>query len=88
MLAGKVDGSDPLPRPHLRPFAIDRLGTSSGAWPSILSAGRGHVILCPADVTSGLLATNTWGVLGYEPGYAQSLMKNAILWTVDGEKDE
>ena len=88
MLAGKSNGVEALPRPHLRAFAIDRLGTSSGAWPSILDSGRGHVIVCPADVTSGLLATNTWGILGYEPGYAQSLMKNAILWTVDGAAQE
>lgn len=88
LLSRSREGMELLPRPHLRPFVIDRNGTSNGSGPLMLSSGRGHVIVCPADLTSGLLATNTWGILGYEPGYAQSLLKNAILWTVDGQKDE
>jgi hypothetical protein len=88
LVATKFEGAEPLARPHLRPFAIDRFGTSNGAWPSILSAGRGHVILCPADLTSGLLGTNTWGIAGYEPAYAQAFLKDAILWTLDGQKEQ
>ena len=86
LLSGKIAGTDALTRPHLRPFAIDRIGTSNGNPPQLLSFGRGYVILCSVDVTSGLLATDTWGIHGYDPGYSQSLMKNAILWTVDGTK--
>jgi hypothetical protein len=52
----------------------------------LLSAGKGHVILLPLDVTSGLLGTGTWGIAGYEPGYAQALMKNIIFWTADGQR--
>ena len=50
-------------------------------------AGKGTVLISRLDVTSGLLGTGTWGILGYDPAYAQSFMKNAIFWTVDGQKD-
>ena len=32
------------------------------------------------DVTTGLLGTESWGIVGYDPAYAQALVKNAILW--------
>ena len=51
-------------------------------------AGKGHVIFTSlVTVTSGLLNTGTWGILGYEPTYSQNLLKNAIFWTLDGQKD-
>ena len=75
-----------LSKPRMRAFAVERLG-GRGGLPEVISAGRGHVIMTSLDLTTGLLGTQTWGILGYEPGYAQSLMKNAILWTLDGQKD-
>jgi len=33
----------------------------------------------PLDVTTGLLGTNSWGILGYTLLYAQSLVKNLLL---------
>ena len=69
-------------------FAVENLGGNSGIYLTELSAGRGHIILSPIDLTSGLLNTNTWGILGYDPAYSQSLLKNLILWTLDGQKDE
>ena len=45
------------------------------------------MIFSPLDLTSGLLGTNTWGIIGYAPDYAQSLLQNIILWTLDGQKD-
>jgi len=33
------------------------------------------------DITTGLLGTNTWGILGYRPEYATSLVKNWILYS-------
>jgi hypothetical protein len=50
----------------------------------MLRAGRGAVICASLDMTSGLLGTNTWGIAGYRPQYAQNLLKNIVLWAVDG----
>jgi hypothetical protein len=50
--------------------------------------GKGAVIYNPLDIESGLLGTNTWGILGFEPAYASSLMKNIVLWSVSGMKDK
>ena len=44
------------------------------------------MIFSRLDLTSGLLGTTTWGILGYDPTYAQSFMKNLILWTIN-ERD-
>ena len=43
-----------------------------------------HVIVTDLDLTTGLLGAHTWGIVGYHPDYARSLVKNIILWTVDG----
>jgi hypothetical protein len=48
------------------------------------SLGKGRVIYSSLDLTSGLLGTNTWSILGYKPAYAQSFVKNVMLWVVDG----
>ena len=56
-----------------------------GADLHVVAAGSGHFVLTTGDAVSGLLGTNTWGILGYEPKYAQALMKNLIFWTADGQ---
>jgi hypothetical protein len=86
MLAGKIVGTEDLGKRRLRTTTIQRLGRTGGLL-QVLSAGKGHVIVSPLDVTSGLLGTDTGGILGYEPAYAQSLVKNVIFWTQDGQKD-
>ena len=45
---------------------------------------EGAVIISELDLTSGLLGTNAWSILGYKPAYAQSFVKNVLLWTSDG----
>lgn len=87
LLSASRDGMEDLSRPHLRQFATDALGTRGG-YPEEIAAGKGHVIFSSLDITTGLLGTNTWGILGYDPNYAQSLLKNIILWTWDGQQDE
>ena len=79
-------GMEDLTHSRLRPYAIEKLGTSGNNL-SLFKSGKGHVIFTNLDITSGLLNTGTWGIIGYEAATAQNLMKNAILWTVDGEKD-
>ncbi len=42
--------------------------------------GRWIVIFSSADITCGLLSTNTWGISGYAPASAQALARNVILY--------
>lgn len=89
MLSAGADGMTDLSRPALRPYAIEVLGRANGlGLPEEIAAGKGHVIFTSLDITSGLLGTSTWGILGYDPNYAQSLVKNVILWTLDGQRQE
>ena len=37
------------------------------------------------DIVSGLLGTQTWGIMGYVPAWSESFMRNAIFWTMDGQ---
>jgi hypothetical protein len=73
-----------LRRPRLRLYTTEIAGRSSSTL-EMLKAGSGAVIFSNLDVTSGLLGTQTWGIEGYDPSYAQSLMKNLIFWTIDGQ---
>jgi hypothetical protein len=45
--------------------------------------GRWAVIYSEEDITSGLLGTNTWGILGYAPESAVNLARNMLLYAVD-----
>jgi hypothetical protein len=71
--AGKANDS-PL---RLRPYAVDRLGRAA---PPILrlKSGRGYVLFSALDLTSGLLGTHTWGILGYQPDSAQRFLRNLV----------
>jgi hypothetical protein len=89
LLSAKADGMSDLSKPVLRLYATEVLGRSNGlGLPEEITAGKGHVILTSLDLTTGLLGTTTWGILGYDPNYAQSLVKNTILWTLDGQHDQ
>ncbi|MFI4999665.1 MAG: DUF4159 domain-containing protein [Reyranellales bacterium] len=83
IIAGAGDGMDNLTKPQLRPYAERKLGRGV-ARVEMLTSGSGRVIFSPVDTTFGLLGTNSWGVLGYKPAYAQGLLKNVILWAIDG----
>lgn len=64
--------------PKLRPFTpqVFEDGTREVG---VFQAGKGHDVLSPIDLTSGLLGTNTWGIAGYEPGAAQAIVRKALL---------
>jgi hypothetical protein len=87
LLAASENGMENLSKPRLRQFVMDTLGANAGLLEQ-LSIGKGHVIVSPLDITSGLLGTGTWGIIGYEPRYAQSLVKNVILWALDGAPNQ
>jgi hypothetical protein len=79
VLAGTGDGMDPLPKPRLRQYAIETLQQTPPSL-DLITLGKGAVIISDLDLTCGLLNTSTWGICGYEPDYANSLMKNVMLW--------
>jgi len=79
-------GMDDLTKLKLRPFGTQR--RVDEAKPVLgFAAGKGHVIFTPLDVTSGLLATRTWGIAGIHPDYAGPFVQNLLLWTLDGQAD-
>ena len=86
LLSSGGSGMEDLSRPRVREYGVGQLGAGAGL-PEEIAAGRGHLLFTSLDLTSGLLGTNTWGILGYEPAYAQALLKNVILWTLDGQRD-
>ena len=45
-----------------------------------IACGKGWVIFSRLDLTTGLLGTQSWGILGFDPAYSQALVKNAVLW--------
>lgn len=53
--------------------------------PALLGLKRGRrwvIVYSQADITSGLLGTHTWGILGYSPASAQKLARNVMLYAV------
>ena len=81
ILAGRGPCMDTLAKPRLRNYASLLL---SGIPPGVEYAqfGRGMIIVCPLDITTGLLDSGTYGIVGYTPAYSQSLVKNVILWAL------
>jgi hypothetical protein len=86
MLAANNDGMTDVSTPAVREF-VRSLPGAGNTHPMILKSGKGHVILLPLDLTSGLLGAGEWGIAGYQPDYALALMKNIVLWTWDGQKE-
>src|SRR4051812_15286097 len=74
LLSAGVTGMEDLSKRRLRDITVRRLGRTGGAL-QMVKSGKGYVFSSPLDVTSGLLGTDTAGILGYEPAYAQSLVK-------------
>ena len=74
-----IEGTVDLPREQLRLYALEQIG--GGTRMKAMKIGEGRVFFTPLDLTSGLLGTNTWGILGYSPEYAEALVSNIILTT-------
>jgi hypothetical protein len=87
LLSAGAAGMENLTKRRLRETTIRRLGRTGGTL-QIVNSGKGYVIDSPLDLTSGLLGTETAGILGYEPAYAQALVKNVIFWTLDQQPGE
>jgi hypothetical protein len=86
LLAGNGDGMESLAKPQLRAFTEQKLGKAAGRI-EMYRLGKGRVIYSSIDLTSGLLGTNTWSILGHKPAWAKSFVKNVLLWVSDGAVD-
>jgi hypothetical protein len=84
ILKGGSGGVVDLSKRQLRAYAEGKVGKTSRL--EMLNAGKGFVVFSPLDVTTGLLGTNTWSVVGYQPGYAQNLVTNLVIWAEGGAK--
>ena len=73
--------------PALRSYTQTHLGKDVGAIEAF-PHGKGRVIYTSLDITSGLLGTHTWGIFGFNPAYAQSLLKNTLLWIAAGAPEK
>ncbi len=76
-LAGQ--GGD-LSKPKLRPFTLERLGRGT-PFPQVTEFGKGFVVYSKLDLSTALVGANTWGVYGYQPDYAMTLVKDLLLRT-------
>jgi hypothetical protein len=85
ILTGKIPGletgASDLPRVLIRPYAAQVTKPANTRLLHIKS-GKGNIYFSEIDITTGLLGTNTWGITGYSPAYAQALLKNVILQAV------
>lgn len=86
ILAGGGPGMELLPRPLMRIFAEQKLGRGAARL-EMLASGDGRVIHSPLDITTGLLGTGTWSILGYRSDCALALLRNIVLWAADGCPD-
>lgn len=84
ILTASAKGMEDCTRRAVRQTVLDKLGREGSKFPALLTSGKGAVIYTQLDVTSGLLGTNTLGVVGYESNYAMKLLKNVVIWTLDG----
>lgn len=78
LLIASRTGANDLVKPTLRSFANQNGGKSLPI--QVMACGKGWVIYSRLDLTTGLLGTQSWGILGFDPAYSQALMKNAVLW--------
>jgi len=85
LLNAGADGMSFVSEPRLRLYA-KTMPLPVDPRPQMLRHGNGCVIVCPLDLTSGLLDVKSWGVAQYQSDYALDLAKNIVLWTWDGAK--
>lgn len=82
-IGGTGAGMVNLTKPLLRVYAVEQLSDDLPTM-QIMPVGRGWIVISKLDLVSGLLGSNTWGIMGYDPNYAQPLMKNLILFACNG----
>jgi hypothetical protein len=78
MLKASFAGMRSIDRLHLRPYAAQKLTAAPPL--EQLTAGKGKVIFSSLDITTGLLGTNPWGLIGYNADSAQTVVNNLVIW--------
>ena len=53
---------------------------TAAAIDGISIGGKTRVLFSQWDISSGLLGTNTWGIVGYAPETSETLAANMVLW--------
>jgi hypothetical protein len=90
ILTGKLDrmaaSASDVSKPRLRPYAVEKIG-NTGMRIRSFDFGKGRVIYSTIDLTTGLLGTNTWGILGFTPEWSQAFCKNVVLWAVKNREE-
>ena len=64
--------------PRLRPFAAEAL-KGSGPHIQVINSGKGAVIVSSLDLTTALLGTHTYNILGYTPESAIPFIDKLLL---------
>lgn len=86
LLSASADGMEDIGSPQYREYV--HLYSDTTRWHiQMIHSGHGHVIILPADLTSGILGDDDWGIAGFTPDYSMSFMKNLILWTWNNSPD-
>lgn len=80
LVSGTLTGTANLVKAQVRPYVYKVMGQRFTR-PMMLESGDGAVIVSDLDLTSGLLGSSTYGIVGYEPAYAAKFVSNLILWT-------
>jgi hypothetical protein len=86
MLTASGPGMDDVASAQVRQYVRNR-GIGTGGRLDMFASGKGRVIINPLDLTAGILGAPTWGISGFEPGYALQLVKNVVLWTATGMRE-
>lgn len=58
---------------------LKEIGGTKGRLLGVKKGDRTAVVLSAEDITSGLLGTNTWGIIGYDNPTAEALVRNMVL---------
>jgi hypothetical protein len=82
VFTGKFAEGKPLGEVRFRKFGTLALGkgVTAAAVDGIQVGGKVRVLFSQWDYSSGLLGTNTWGIVGYAPETADGLASNLVLW--------
>jgi len=81
MYKGAFDDGGDISQTVFRPYAILKEGRMDAPrLQAIMLNGRPAIIYSPQDLTSGLLGTNTWGIIGYTPESAEKVVRNVLLY--------
>jgi hypothetical protein len=82
VIQGGEPGMEKAAPLRVRAFATESLAGATPPPIQFLQLGDGVIIISQLDVTSGLLGTSTWGIVGYQPSVSQAFMRNVVFWSL------